>query len=210
DLWSRRQVMLSADLIRVALFGGMTANAFLRGPALVVYVLAVTATVVSSTFEPAQAALLPSLVESPEELTSANVVMSTVASVGMFAGPALGGGLLAVSGPAAVFAVNGGCLLWSALNVLRVGRDARPSSPTRPRVGEQLTAGFRAVAREPGLRVVVGLTAAFMFTFGAFEVLLVVVALRLLHTDNAGLGWLNTTLGAGRVLGAVAVAAIAR
>jgi hypothetical protein len=48
-----------------------------------------------------------------------------------------------------------------------------------------------------------------MFTFGAFEVLLVVTALRLLHTDNAGLGWLNTTLGIGSVLGAVAVAAVA-
>ena len=209
DVWSRRQVMLVADLVRVALFAGMAADAFLHGPSVVVFVLAVAATVVSGTFGPAQAALLPSLVGSPEELTSANVVMSTVASVGMFAGPALGGGLLAVSGPAAVFAVDGGCLLWSALNVLRVPRDARPSSPTRPRVGEQLTAGFRAVAREPGLRVVVGLTAAFMFTFGAFEVLLVVSALRLLHTDNAGLGWLNTTLGVGSVLGAVAVAAAA-
>jgi hypothetical protein len=76
-------------------------------------------------------------------------------------------------------------------------------------VTDELTAGFRAVARAPGLRVVVGLTAVQTFTFGALEVLLVVVALRLLHAGNAGLGWLNTAMGIGSVLGGAAVAALA-
>ena len=76
--------------------------------------LAVTSTVVSGSYSPAQAALLPSLVETPDELTAANLVGNTISSVGMFAGPALGGILLAVSSPAAVFALNGALFLWSA------------------------------------------------------------------------------------------------
>ena len=209
DRWSRRQVMLTADLLRVGLLGGMAAIAFLHGPALPVFVLAVSSTIVSSTFPPAQSALLPSLVESPEELTSANVVMSTVGSVGMFAGPALGGILLAASGPAAVFAADASCFVWSALFVMRVPRDARPTRTEHTPVTEELTAGFRAVARAPGLRVVVALTAVQTFTFGALEVLLVVVAIRLLDAGNAGLGWLNTTMGVGGVLGGAAVAVLA-
>jgi MFS family permease len=44
---------------------------------------------------------------------------------------------------------------------------------------------------------------------GAVEVLLVVLALRLLHSGNAGVGWLNTAMGIGSVAGALVVAAMA-
>ena len=99
---------------------------------------------------PAQAALIPSLVESPEELTAANVVGNTISSVGMFAGPALGGVLLALSGPASVFALTGGLTLFSAAFVLRVPRDPPPAQPAeRPHFTEELTAGLRAVSGGP-------------------------------------------------------------
>ena len=126
DRWSRRSVMLWSDIIRCGLMAGMTAVAIVGGNAYVVYVLAITSTVVASAWGPAQAALMPSLVNTPEELTAANVVENTISSVGMFAGPALGGVLLALSGPAAVFALNGALTLWSALFVLGVPRDEPP------------------------------------------------------------------------------------
>jgi MFS family permease len=209
DRWSRRQVMVSADLARVGLIGTMAVLAFLHAPALPVFVLAVCSTVVSSAFPPAQAALLPSLVDSPEELTSANVVMNTVGSVSMFAGPALGGILLAVSGPPAVFAVTAGTFLWSFLLLLRIPRDARPAAAEHAPVLPALFGGFRAVAREPNLRLVVGLTGAQTLVAGAFEVLMVVYVLQVLGAGNAGVGWLNAALGGGSVVGALAVAALA-
>jgi hypothetical protein len=76
-------------------------------------------------------------------------------------------------------------------------------------VGHELLAGFRAIAATPALRVVVGLTSAQTLVTGAFEVLLVVLALRLLHAGNAGVGWLNTALGVGCLIGVLAVAALA-
>ena len=57
---------------------------------LSVYVLAVLVAVAEPVFRSAQAALTPSLVKTPEELTAANVVASAVESVGLFLGPALG------------------------------------------------------------------------------------------------------------------------
>jgi MFS family permease len=206
DRWSRRSVMLMSDLIRCGLMAGMTAVAVTGGSAYVVYVLAVTSTVIASSWGPAQAALIPSLVNSPDELTAANVVDNTISSVGMFAGPALGGVLLAVSGPAAVFALTGGLTLWSAFFVLRVPRDKPPERTEQPHFLAELTAGFAAVFHRPALRVVIGLSGAVAIVDGALEVLLVLIALQLLNGDNATLGWLNTAIGIGSVAGAFVVA----
>jgi MFS family permease len=209
DRWSRRQLMLSGDLVRAAIFAGMTLDASAGGSPYIVYVLAVTSTVVSGSYSPAQAALLPSLVETPDELTSANVVGNMISSVGMFVGPALGGILLAVSAPSAVFALNGALFVWSALFVVQLPRDEPPERAERPKFLPELTAGFTTMSRNPALRVVIGLSAADAIVFGALEVLLVVLALRILHSGNAGYGWLNTAMGVGSVAGAFVVAAVA-
>ena len=210
DRWSRRRVMLTSDLSRCAIFAGMTAIAVTGGNAYAVYVLAVVSTAISVSYAPAQAALMPSLVNTPEELAAANVVGNTISSVGMFAGPALGGILLALSGPAAVFALTGALTLWSAAFVLRVPRDVPPEQRERSHFLAELTAGFSTVLRRPALRVVIGLSTAQSIVDGAMEVLLVVIALRLLHGgNNASLGWLNTAIGVGSIGGALVVAVLA-
>jgi MFS family permease len=210
DRLSRRSVMLASDVLRCSALVGMAAVASAGGSAYAIYVLAVATTMIGTAYSPAQAALMPSLVNSPEELTAANVVGNTVSSVGMFAGPALGGVLLALSGPSSVFALTAALNLWSAMFVLRVPRDQAPESAERPHFLAEMTTGFATVLRERALRVVIGLSAAQAVIDGAIEVLLVVLALRLLHGgDNATLGWLNTAAGVGSIVGAVLVAVVA-
>jgi MFS family permease len=206
DRWSRRRLMLTADVFRAGIFAAMTVVAVAGGNAYIVYVLAVTSAVVGCAYQPAQAALLPSLVNTPEELTAANVVTNSISSVSMFLGPALGGVLLALSGPAAVFAFNGVLLVWSALFVIQVPPDEPPARTERPRFLPDLTAGFATVLRRPALRVIIGMTAAQTLVAGAVEVLIVVVALQLLHSGNAGVGWLNSAIGIGCLVGAGVVA----
>ena len=208
DRRSRRDVMVAADLARVVLLGAVSVLAFAHGSSLVVFALAVCSTIVSSIFQPAQAALTPTLVETPEELTAANAVMNSVASIGMFVGPAIGGALLALTGPGAVFAVTAATFLWSALCVLRIPRDA-PRERTSGTDSGELLAGFRAIAHARALRLVVGLTTAQTLVAGALEVLLVVLALDLLDGGNAAVGWLNTGMGVGCLVGVVVVAALA-
>jgi MFS family permease len=210
DRWSRRKVMLASDVLRCTALAGMTAVASAGGNAYAIYVLAITTTVIGTAYNPAQAALMPSLVNSPEELTAANVVGNTVSSVGMFAGPALGGVLLALSGPSSVFALTAALNLWSAVFVLRVPGDEPAERTEPPHFLAELATGFGTVLRERALRVVIGLSAAQAVIDGAIEVLLVVVALRLIQGgDNATLGWLNTAIGIGSLIGAVFVAAVA-
>ena len=66
---------------------------------------------------PAEAALLPDLARTPEELTAANVVRSTIESVGTFAGPAIGGALLAFWSPGTVMLVTAAAFIWGAVLV---------------------------------------------------------------------------------------------
>jgi MFS family permease len=209
DRWSRRRLMLVTDLVRAGISAGMTVVAIAGGTPYAVYVLAVLSTVLAGAYPPAQGALLPSLVDTPDELTSANLVSNTITSVGMFAGPALGGVVLAFSVPAAVFALNGALLLWSAAFVVQVPRDEPPERDEQPRLLHELTAGFATVVRTPALRAIVGLTGAQTLTSGAVLVLLVVLALRVLHSGNPAVGWLNAAIGIGSVFGAFVVAAIA-
>jgi MFS family permease len=209
DRWSRRLVMIASDLTRVLLVGGIAALVETHGSALAVYALAVASSVASSAFQPAQAALLPSLARTPEELASANVAMSTIGNVGFLAGPALGGVLLAAATTSVVFLVTVGALIWSVVCVAQLPSDrVERAESAEQALAASLVAGFRAIASEPPLRLIVGLTCAQTLVTGAFEVLLVVVALRLLHAGNAGVGWLNTAFGVGGVLGGVAAVAL--
>jgi hypothetical protein len=201
--------MVVSDLVRCLLLGAMALLVALDAASLSVYVLAIVVAVAEPVFRSAQAALTPSLVETPEELTAANVVASAVESVGLFAGPALGALLLVVAGTGTVFAATGLLLLVSVGLVARIGVAGEPSpEPAVPR-SETLLAGWKAIVSVPELRVVIGLFSAQTLVAGLVQVLVVVLAIELLSLGTAGVGWLNGMIGAGATLGVLAVAGVA-
>ncbi|HLM92551.1 MAG TPA: MFS transporter [Gaiellaceae bacterium] len=203
DRYSRQRVMLIADAIRAVALAGAGAVALADGPAPAVYSLAALVAVVSTAFQPAQAALIPTLARNPQELTAANVASSTVESVGSFAGPALGGLLLAVTSPGVVFAATAGAFVWSALNVARIPSTPPPrEDAAEEALHREVLAGFQAIFRVPSLRLVVGLYSAQTLVAGALNVLVVVAALELLDLGRAGPGLLNSAVGIGGLIGA--------
>jgi MFS family permease len=205
DRYPRVRVMLSADLLRAAALGGMAAAVPLHAPVAVVYVLASSVAVISTAFQPAQAALLPGLARTPEELTAANVSSSTLESLGFCAGPALGGLLLAVSTTWVVFLVTAATFLWSALQLSGLLRsDEPPLQRDRDRsLVHEAADGFRAIGGDRRLQLVIGLFSAQTLVNGAMSVLIAVCALQLLHLGAGGVGYLNSAVGIGGLLGAV-------
>jgi MFS family permease len=201
DRVSRRRVMLAVDLSRASLTACITVVALTDGPSILTYVLAVLVSIVSSAFDPAEAALLPTLAKTPEELTASNLALHTIASVGMFAGPAIGGVFLAFAGPWLVFALTAAAYLWSAYFVFGLPHDEPPEAPPENAISAELLAGFRAIGESRPTQLVVGLIGAQMFVAGALEVIMVVDAIKLLDAGNPGVGWLNTALGVGGLLG---------
>jgi MFS family permease len=204
DRFRRERVMVVADLTRAALLGAAAVAIAVDGPPIVVYVLAGLVAVAYSALRPAQAALLPSLARSPAELTAANVASSTIESVGVFGGPALGGILLAATSASVVFAAAAAGFVYSALLVSRVSRQPAPEGRRKGRnILREFGVGYVTVVREPGLRVLVLLLIAQTLVAGALNVLIVVAALRLLDLGEQGVGYLTAALGIGGVLGAV-------
>jgi len=209
DRFSRVRVMVVSDVLRALTMAGAAVAIFGDAPAGVVYALAGVVAVVSMAFRPAQAALLPSLASTPSELTAANVASTTIESIGSFAGPALGGLLLAATDAGTVFAVTAGAFVWSAALVLGVDsppperRDAETSG-----VVAEAVAGFRAILGEARLRLVVALYAAQTLVAGALNVLIVVMALELLDLGSSGPGFLNAAVGIGGLVGAVLALAL--
>jgi MFS family permease len=206
DRFRRVAVMVIADVVRFALMAAAALVIATDGPAPIVYGLVAVTSATGTVFRPAQAALLPSLVTSPAELTAANVASSTIESVGTFLGPALGGLLLAVTSPAVVFGANAATFLWSALLVLGLRRHdpprPRPAAEAGGRDGSSgVMAGIVTIVREPNLRTLVGLYAAQTLVAGALNVLVVVTAFELLDLDDAGVGLLYAAVGVGGLVG---------
>jgi MFS family permease len=213
DRYPRERVMLVADLSRVAAMAGMAAAAFTGASPVIVYVLAGFMAVASKTFRPAQAALLPLLAESPEELTAANATSTAIESVGTFVGPALGGLLLAATSVGWVFVADALTLVWSAIFVVQLHSrfEAPPVKPERRSTFREAVAGFSTLWAQRDARVIVFLYFCQTIVAGALRVLIVVTALDLLDIGNSGLGFLNAAMGVGGIIGvAVAFALIGR
>lgn len=205
DRFPRTRVMVAADLSRAFAVIGAAVAVFADAPAGVVYALAGLVAVVSTAFRPAQAALVPTLARTPQELTAANVASSTIESVAFFAGPALGGLLLAATSVGVVFAAQAAAFLWSALLVRLISVEpllAPEAVAGRRGIVRELGAGFEAVARDSRLRLLIGLFGAQTLVGGALNVLVVATALELLDVGEAGLGFLTSADGLGGLIGA--------
>ena len=213
DRYERARVMFVATLVRVLTMVAAAAVAFFDASAVLIYALVAVVTLASTAFRPAQAAALPGLARTPEELTAANLASSTIATLASFIGPAAGGLMLAVTSVEVVFLITAGVFLWAALLVLPVRAPApseRPAATGRA-IAREAGAGFAAMAEDRDLRLLMGLYCAQALVGGTFNVLVVVSAIELLDLGEAGVGWLNAAFGVGGILGAiVALALIAR
>lgn len=203
DRFPRERVMLVANLVRAAATGVTALAVALDLASAAVYAPAVVVAVVSTLFWPVQAALLPALARTPEELTAANAASMTLEGLGTFAGPALCGALLALAGIAPAFAAVAVVFLAAAVALAPVRAPLRAERERREALPRALASGFRASLR-PRVRLLVGVYGAWALVTGALAVLVVVAAFELLGLDEVGVGLLNAAIGVGTVLGVTA------
>jgi hypothetical protein len=150
---------------------------------------------------------MPDLVESPDQLAGANTLSTTVDNAGIFAGPALGGVLVATTSTEATFLATAVAMLLASIAISRVGgssqSDAESSKPDESAF-RMLTAGLSASISDPSLRLLLGTALAQTLSMGGLNVFVVVIALEVADMGEAGVGALNAALGIGGLLGGVA------
>ncbi len=203
------RLLLAAGVLRTGAIAA-AGIVLIRGGGLApAFVLVGVESLLSTMVRPLQTAALPFLAETPEELTAANLTLTTIESSGMLLGPLVSGVLLTQWSSGAVLLSTAGAYAFSTLLIARIPAWESPTG--RASVGDAFTdtvEGFRAIAADPRLRLVVGLYCAENLVAGSLNVLIVVSALQLLDLGNSGVGVLNGAIGAGGVVGALVAAAL--
>lgn len=213
---------------------GATGFAMVGGVSpIVVYALAIVAQASLTTVRPMQAAIVPGIVGSAEQLTAANALSMVLEGVGSLVGPLVAGVILAVASPGAAFLVFAGACLLASLVVagaavslpapaaVDVARGPEPTSIgvsafASARGGEAATQahrrpllhGLRTVRDSPSGLLVISLIGARQVVAGALDVLLVIAAIELLRMGQSGAGYLSAAVGLGAVVGGATTLAL--
>jgi MFS family permease len=218
-------VRFSRDRALAAAYGLLAVTVSATGVAmilgadpLIVYPLAILAQCSLTTVRPLQAAIVPGLVGTADQLSAANALTMVVEGLGSLVGPLLAGLIMAVASPGAAFVAGGiaaaiGCLLVLGVAMsqpLRAPHPAMraPASPVR-RVEGRLLDGMRAVRGNPSGLLVIGLIGSREVIAGALDVLLVFAAIELLGMGESGAGYLAAAVGLGAVAGGASTLALA-
>ncbi len=231
----RRDLALTGTYVAQVVLIGATGLAILASvPVPVVYALAILVSISQSVPRPVQAALLPALASTPDELTASNALSSVAEGVGALAGPFAVGIVLALASVGVAFVAMAAGLVVAVLLVLRLGaqmpaHDAAASATPAASAtsagdtgamgidpadepGDRsagLLAGLRAVAADRDLLLVMALLAGRLLVYGGLEVLLVLTAIEVLGTGQSGAGFLGSAFGAGIVVGGASTIALA-
>jgi MFS family permease len=225
DRLPRRAVMVGADVIRGVIAAVVAVLLWTEAAPAWIFILATLSSIASAPFRPAVAAILPTLVETPEELTAANGTTSTVDSLTFIIGPAIGGLMVAWFGIPFVVAFNALTFAWSAAMLLRIRPKAVPvveveaaiaqggtdagaepvaaaddEAPKESFLAESM-AGFKTIWRDRDLRLISGVYAAQTVVAGASAVFVIEMAVQMTTFGSRGVGYLDSIFGLGALLG---------
>jgi MFS family permease len=202
DRWDRRRTMIVSDLVRGALVLGFL---LIRdsGDLWLLYLLGLLQAIVGVFFNPARAALTPSLVE-PAALLGANSLLQTTQIVSGLIGTALAGVLVPLAGSgwpafvldAASFVASAGCVAG-----IRAGGTAPSSAGAARGMLREMLDGLRLVF---GSRILLAILMAFAVASlgtGAVSVLFVPFLVNTLHVPAASVALAKTAQVVGLLLG---------
>ena len=161
--------------------------------------------VVNSFDGPARQAFVVDMV-GREDLPNAIALNSLMFNSARIIGPAMGGLLLAIIGPAWCFTINGisffaVILGLSAMQMTSIEMKRHKDSPWK-----QLTSGLRYVASQPEISGLLLLSLIFSVFGISYSTILPAFVEQILKQNAAGYGWINAVTGIGAVSGALLIA----
>jgi MFS family permease len=196
-----RRTMLASDLLRaplVALIPILDWAGALNLPILLVIGLAVGA--FFPAYASSQQLVLAALVSDDEtRMTRVGGLLGSVNETASFVGPALGGLLIALMGPAAVLLIDAATFLASFMLVAVLVPPVPPSATTEK--DRRPLRGLRYLAREASLRRRVIGVGVIEIGFTAMMATLPVLAFRRYGSGASLAGWFLASYGAGSVVG---------
>jgi CRP-like cAMP-binding protein/predicted MFS family arabinose efflux permease len=184
-------------------------------PVWTTIVLAGVEGAVYSVGAPALRALAPTLVRSPSELSSVNLINSLGLSLAIFLGPLIGGLAYQLNGAAPIVTVVAAVFALSYFQLASFQRlappvDTEPEDQARSgRISDAL-AGLRSVTSDRRIRLTLLVFCGYSFAVGILDVVLIVIARDVLHQSSGGAGALYSAFGIGGLLAGVGIGQLMR
>jgi MFS family permease len=176
------------------------------------YKLLITAFLLGTGFAfnaPVWACLVPEIVRK-EEFASAMTLGAVQFNLAGIVGPALGGLLLAIAGPAAVFTLNAAAFVGVAWVIFRCYQTKRRPNPIPENFLKSFVSALRYVRYTPRMQIILTRDFLFGLFIAAVPALTPVVALRHLRLTGSQLGFVFTAMGIGSLVGANLILPYAR
>ena len=192
DRYPRRLVMISTDAARTGVALLLT---FFHRQLIVVYLAAFLLSAFSVFFNPAAAAVLPSVVDE-DEIVGANSAFWSAAVISQIALAPAAGALVAVAGPGPAFTINAATFAISGLLLTKLSLPQHAGrAPTRHL--DHITEGLRVIRDSRFLSVLAGVQGLAALSAGATSALLVVLAENQLNVGAGQFGMLIAAIGIG-------------
>lgn len=202
DRFDRKTVLIATDLSRALIvLGFLFVNSAER--AWLIYALTIIQFVISAFFEPARAAILPSLVKGSDELLLANTLSGITWSAMLALGAALGGIVTGLFGVPTAIIIDAISFLLSAAFVWRIQR-VRRATPTAAETSgfRDMVEGFQYVRGHP--RTALTATVKALTQIGSPDIMIAVYAAQIFPFGQDGalaLGLLYAAAGLGAIVG---------
>jgi len=205
DRYDRKRIMIAADLIRAGLV--FTIPFLVPGSVIWLYVIVMLSASVTQFFAPANDSILPEIA-SEEELGAANAIMAIAQFGSTAVGFALAGLLATFNSIEAVFWIDSGTFLFSALMIatVKIAPLVVTELTTVREMIRNLTFGAKFIWRTPILRSMNLVKIPVLISFGLQNVLLLPFAIIALSATTFEYGLQEGLTSVGFVLGSLAMA----
>jgi MFS family permease len=207
DLFDRRRLLIVLQTYAVLVALALAVLTYLGrvGPtALLMFTLAIGCA--SALTAPAWQAVQPEVVPR-EQIPAVSTLGSVSGNAARAVGPAIGGVILALAGPAAVFAINAISFAGIIVALLAWKRPKQIAPLEREHFGQAIVTGLLFVNNDPIFRRILLHAALFLFPASALLALLPLVAAHRWHLGASGYGVAVGAVGLGALL-AVALAGL--
>jgi MFS family permease len=211
DHWDRRRIMVSANLIQTVVILLLLLVRF-REWAWLVYAVSFVEISVATFFQPAESALLPSLVDEGD-LVSANALTSVNANIARLAGPAVGGVLMGVFGLGSIVLFDSASFLIAAAltsmlslpgaRIRGTVDSAAIMASAWARLWRDWRDGLRLVMQSGRILWLFVVASTTSFGGAMFDPLIAPWVRAVLHAGAATLGWLLSAGALGGLLGGI-------
>lgn len=203
DRWNRKAIIIMADIVR-GLAVLAVAFLFMAGWLEVwhVFVSAIMLSLSSAFFNPAVMAVIPRLVEK-DEITRANSLSQMIAGLASVAGPVAGAASVSIFGYGTVFLANGLSYLASAFLEWFITLPPAPARDKKAGLWEDIREGVKFISGSKPVLVILLVIGVVHIFFGSIAVALPFIAKGLAGAGVQNLGYMETALGAGMILGAI-------